>query len=161
MLKEKTVELYSLAREEGTAIWSMGVLMRVTATGEQTGGHCSLVDELVPAGHATPLHIHHAEDETFYVLEGEVTIFCRDQRLKAGPGTDVYGPRGIAHGFRAEAGPARLLILYTPSGFDQFLIEMGRPAKEMVLPPAEHPDREKLIALAAKYQTEVLGPLPD
>jgi quercetin dioxygenase-like cupin family protein len=139
----------------------MGTLVRLKATGEQTWGGFSLVEELFPAGYATPLHIHHAEDEAFYVLEGEVTVFCGDQKLKAGPGTYVYEPRGIAHGFRAGNTPARLLILFTPSGFDQFFVEMGRPAKELVLPPAEHPDVEKIITLAAKHQTEVLGPLPE
>lgn len=153
---------YVFTQEEGPAIWAMGFLARLKATGAQTGGAFSLVDELCPPGYATPFHIHHAEDEAFYILEGEVTIFCGDQRIKAGPGTYVYGPREIPHGFRIEGTqPGRLLILATPSGFDQFITESGEPAPALTLPPAAPLDLEKLNAAAAKYQIELLGPLPD
>lgn len=153
---------YFFDKEEGPAVWAMGFLARLKATGEQTGGAFSLVDELCPPGYATPFHIHHAEDETFYILEGEVTIFCGDQKIKAGPGTYVYGPREIPHGFRIEGTqPGRLLILATPAGFDQFIAEAGEPAQELILPPAGPLDMEKLNAAAAKYQIELLGPLPN
>jgi quercetin dioxygenase-like cupin family protein len=160
MLANQTA--YFFDKEGGPAIWTMGFLARLKATGEQTGGAFSLVDELCPPGYATPFHIHHAEDETFYILEGTVTIFCGDQKIKAEPGAYVYAPRDIPHGFRIEGDtPARLLILATPAGFDQFIAESGEPARALTLPPAGPVDVAKMNAVAAKYRIELLGPLPE
>ena len=106
-------EPYALAHDEAQALWFLGnVLTRVKATGEQTGGAYGLIDQVVPAGFASPWHVHHAEDETFYVLEGTITFLCGETRVMGGPGTFVYGPRGVPHGFRAAVdAPARLLVL--------------------------------------------------
>jgi hypothetical protein len=54
-----------------------------------------------------------------------------------------------------------MLLLNTPAGFEQFLVEAGEPAKELNLPPAEPPDMERLMSVAAKYGIDILGPLPD
>jgi mannose-6-phosphate isomerase-like protein (cupin superfamily) len=157
-----TATSYMLTRDEGPMFWSVGVLARIKATGEQSGGRFALVDEWCPPGYATPLHIHHAEDEAFYVLEGEATVFCADERIRAGAGTYVFAPRHVPHGFRVEGEiPARLLILTAPSGFEQFLMEMGEhistPTDVMGTPP----DLERLAQVAGKYKIEVLGPLPE
>jgi hypothetical protein len=77
--------------------------------------------------------------------------------MQAGPGTFVYGPRGIPHGFRVEgAQPARMLLQCIPGGFEHFIIEMSEST-----PPTGPPDMEKLMDLAAKYDNEILGPLPE
>ena len=92
-------EPYALAHDDGQALWFLGnVLTRVKATGEQTGGAYGLIDQVIPAGFASPWHVHHAEDETFYVLEGTITFLCGETRVVGGPGTFVYGPRGVPHG---------------------------------------------------------------
>ena len=101
------------------------------ATGEQTGGALGLVEQILPAGFASPWHLHHNEDEAFYVAEGDMMFICGDDRLAAGPGSWVWGPRGIPHGFRVEGtAPARLLLFATPAGFEQFVVELGEPATE-------------------------------
>jgi quercetin dioxygenase-like cupin family protein len=149
-------------REEAKALWFLGVLTWVRAAGEQTRGAYALVEHVVPAGAASPLHVHHAEDETFYVIEGRLTILCGDARIAAGPGTWAFGPRGIPHGFRVEGdAPARLLLLATPSGFERFILEMGEPATDPSAPPTTPPDMDRLMALAAKYNMNILGPLPE
>jgi hypothetical protein len=56
--------------------------------------------------------------------------------------------------------PARILLQNYPAGFEGFPAEVGEPAEELVLPPAEPPDMERLMAIAAKYGIEILGPLP-
>jgi mannose-6-phosphate isomerase-like protein (cupin superfamily) len=139
----------------------LGTLLIVKATGAQTGGAFGLVDNVLPAGFAGPYHVHRNEDESFYVVEGEMTFYVGGERVKAGPGAFVYGPRGVPHGFKVEGTvPARLLLLNTPAGFEGFPVEVGELAKELTLPPAEPPDMERLMALAAKYDIEILGPLP-
>jgi glyoxylate utilization-related uncharacterized protein len=119
----------------------------------------------MPAGFASPYHMHRNEDESFYVVEGEMTFYVGDERVKAGAGAFVYGPRGIPHGFEVEGtAPARILLQNYPGGFEGFPVEVGEPAKELALPPAlppaEPPDMERLMAIAAKYDIEILGPLP-
>ncbi len=101
-----------------------------------------------------------AAAEAFYLLEGEATFISDDRRIKATAGSYLFLPRDIPHGFKVDA-PARLLILTTPAGFEQFVIEMSEPATDLTSPPATPPDMEKRMRLAAKYQIEILGPLPE
>jgi steroid delta-isomerase-like uncharacterized protein len=112
----------------------------------------------MPPGFASPYHTHHREDEAFYVLEGEMAFVSDGKWLKGGPGTYVFGPREIAHGFKViGSAPARMLLLCSPAGFEQFVLEMSEP---FMSPPAP-PDMAKLIALAAKYHIDIHGPLPE
>ena len=157
---ETKLALYALTREEGQAVWFLNTLTLVKATGEQTGGAYGLVEQRIPAGFASPYHLHRAEDEAFYLLEGEATFISGDRRIKATAGSYLFLPRDIPHGFKVEA-PARLLILTTPAGFEQFVIEMSEPATDLTASPASPPDMEKLMRLAAKYRIEILGPLPE
>jgi quercetin dioxygenase-like cupin family protein len=152
---------YALASEEGQAVWFLGTLVIMKATGEQTGGAFGLIDNLMPAGFASPYHMHRNEDESFYVVEGEMTFYLGEERVKAEAGAFVYGPRGVPHGFEVDGPePARILLQNYPAGFEGFPVEVGEPAKELSIPPAEPPDMDKLMALAAKYDIEILGPLP-
>jgi quercetin dioxygenase-like cupin family protein len=151
----------ALGRDEGQAVWFLNTLSIVKATAESTRGAFGLIDTVIPAGFASPYHRHHAEDETFYITEGEVTYICDGKKLTAGPGAYIFGPRGIPHGFRVEGpSPARMLLLATPGGFERFIIEVGEPAIELALPQPKPPDMAKLMALAAKFQIDILGPLP-
>ncbi len=153
---------FALAWEEGEALWFLGTLTWVKATSEQTGAAYGLIEQVIPAGFASPYHVHHAEDEAFYVVEGELTVIWGGQRVTAGPGAFVFGPRGIPHGFRVEgSAPARLLLLASPAGFEQFIVEMSEPVIDRAIPPTAPPDMGKLMALAAKYNIEILGPLPE
>lgn len=154
-------EPYALSREEGKSIWFLGTLMTIKATAESTQGAFSLIEQVAPPGFAPPLHVHHAEDEPFYVLEGEVTFYCGDRIIHATPGTFVLLPRDIPHSFHVEGStPARLLQLTLPAGLENFFEEMGEPAKEMTLPAPAPPDIGKLMALASKYNFEIVGPPP-
>jgi len=112
---------YALAREEGPAVQFLGTLVVMKATGEHTGGALGLIDNLMPAGFASPYHMHRNEDESFYVGE---------QRVKAEAGAFVYGPRGVPHGFEVEGTePARILLQNYPAGFERSPVEVGEPAK--------------------------------
>jgi quercetin dioxygenase-like cupin family protein len=159
---QSTDQRYVSTREEEQALWFLGVLTQVKASGEQTRGAYGLVEQVLPAGFASPWHLHHAEDETFYVIEGRMTILCGEARIAAKPGTWAFGPRNIPHGFRVEGNaPARLLLLTTPSGFEHFILEMSEKATDPATPPSTPPDMEKLMAVAAKYHIDILGPLPE
>jgi quercetin dioxygenase-like cupin family protein len=157
MSQVKTVELYSLAKEEGPVVWFLGLPTHVKATGEQTGGALGLIEHIsVPVGFESPYHLHRDEDEIFFVTEGEVTFISGDRHFTGKVGSYTFLPRDIPHGFKVTGNkPARFFILITPSGFEQFVIEMSDPA-----PSVEPPDMNKLMALATKHNVEILGPLP-
>jgi quercetin dioxygenase-like cupin family protein len=156
----RSLELYALQRQEGRAVWFLDTLSLIKATGEQTGGAFGLVEQMLPSGSGSPYHVHHAEDETFYILDGEVSFVSGDRWTRATAGSYIFLPREIPHGFRADT-PSRLLVLTTPSGFEQFVIEAGRPAEALTMPTPEPPDVQKLVEIAAKYRIDILGPLPE
>jgi mannose-6-phosphate isomerase-like protein (cupin superfamily) len=150
---------YALAAGEGEAIWYVNNRATILATAAQTGGAFGLVHMEVADGHGPPLHIHRAEDEAFWVLEGRLTVRCGDTEFAAGPGAFVYTPRGVPHTFRLEGGaPARLLVLLTPGGGEGYFVEAGRPAAGPGLPLPAPPDVTMLAAIGAKYHQENIGP---
>ena len=143
--------------QAGELIWFQGNLMAVKASRSDTAGALDLLEATFHEGHAPPLHIHHAEDEAFYVLEGRIRFRRGDTEFVAGAGDFVWNPRGVPHAFKVEDGPARALVLTTPSGFVQFVAEVGEPAQAPRLPDDHRYDTDKLMALADKYGLEVVG----
>ena len=92
------------------------------------------------AGFASPYHMHRNEDESFYLVEGEMTFYVGEERVKAEAGAFVYGPRGVPHGFEVDGTePARILLQNYPAGFERFPVEVGEPAKELSIPTRSHP----------------------
>jgi len=95
---------------------------------EQSDGQVAVIETAPAPGVGPPLH-HHDFDETFYVMEGELTFRLRDEILTAGPGELVFAPRGVPHTFANLSGtPARQLIVCTPAGFERYFARMGRRA---------------------------------
>ena len=129
------------------------------ATGETTGGRFCLMEHVtMPPGLASPYHTHHNEDEGFYVLAGHVRFVCDGKWLDAGPGTWVYGPREIPHGFKVVGSqPASMLLMCAPAGFEKFALELSAPVDAVPAPP----DMTTLMAAAARFNVDILGPLPE
>lgn len=148
-----------LNTREDQAFRFLGVPTLIRSTAEKTNETLGLIEHWeMPVGFGTPYHTHHREDESFYILEGEVAFICDGKWLKAGPGTFVYGPREIPHGFKVIGNSlAKLLVICTPGGFERFILEQATPITE---PPAP-PDMAKLMMLAEKYRIDIHGPLPD
>jgi mannose-6-phosphate isomerase-like protein (cupin superfamily) len=149
---------YALSTGEGKAYWFLGTLFEVKAAGKETAGVFSLIEELNPPGEGPPLHVHHREDEAFYVLEGEVTFQIGEKVIHAKTGAFVFAPRDIPHTYQVKGEiPAKLLTIMAPAGLEQFFIELGTPALERTLPPeAVATDIEKMHKLADEYRVEIL-----
>ena len=131
---------YALGKDEGDAIWFFNGLFVVKAAAAETKNAFTLIEVQLPPGGGAPPHIHHGEEEGFYILEGELTVNCGDQSWTATPGTFAFLPRGIPHSFLvSESGPAKLLQLSSPSQFERFAAEMGEPATAMTLPEPTEP----------------------
>ena len=156
---QSTTDAQFMRPDEGRAIWFLTNRMTIKATGASTGGAFGLVESLVAPGFSPPLHVHHREDESFWVLEGEVTMRCGDESFRAGPGAFVFLPRDVPHTFVVEGdAPARMLTLLTPGGGEGVFIEGGRPAEGDGLPPAAPPDIERLKRVSERYGAEIVGP---
>jgi len=154
----KPQTFYANTKEDG-AFRFLGVPSLMRATAETTHGAFGLIEHYeMPVGFASPYHTHHREDESFYVLEGQIAFVCGGKWLTANPGTFVFGPREIPHGFKvAGHSPARMLILCNPAGFEGFILEQTTPISE----PPSPPDMGKLMSLAGKYGIDIHGPLPE
>jgi len=151
MMRSLQTKPYMLDNQEGQCLQSLGTMISMKATSEQTAGVFNLFEVSCPPDYTTPLHIHYTEDVAVYILEGTLTFFLGREKKEVASGSFLYQPRGTPHGFRVKSGtPARILYMTIPAGFDQFVIE-----QELVDPKSEHEEEE-----AARYKIEILGPLP-
>jgi quercetin dioxygenase-like cupin family protein len=147
---------------DAPAYWSLGELLTLVATAEQTGGAFSLMHERLPRGAEPPPHVHRREDEAFFLLEGDLTVRVGDRVFPASAGSFVFCPRDVPHLLTVQSAEVRMLTLCTPGGVEQLFVELGEPAPERTLPPDDgtEPDVERIVRLAAHYGAEVLENWP-
>jgi quercetin dioxygenase-like cupin family protein len=152
---------YHLAVDEGDAYDFLSTLSIVKATGTATGNALSVVETRLPAGFSPPPHIHHNEDEAFYLLNGRIEAQIGDQKIPAEQGAFLWLPRNVLHGFTVSAdGPCTILTITTPAGFDAFVAEVGTPTTSIELPQPSEPDIPRLLEISARYGIEYPPP-PD
>jgi mannose-6-phosphate isomerase-like protein (cupin superfamily) len=114
------------SRPTPTAYWFWADLAIVHISGDDTDGQFSVVEFLMPPDDETPLHVHRRESQTVYVLEGEVTIWLPGVSRVLRPGECLHQPAGVPQTERVtSAGPARLLDIGSPAGFEKFIAAAG------------------------------------
>ncbi|MGZ4335639.1 MAG: cupin domain-containing protein [Gaiellaceae bacterium] len=119
----------------------------------------SLVETEALQGNMPPLHVHHDEDEVFYVLDGRLTLMAGDGRRELGPGEAMLAPRGVPHVYRVESERARWLVSTNSGGFAAFVEETSVPAEtDGFAPPESMPSPALLAEAAARQRIELLGP---
>jgi quercetin dioxygenase-like cupin family protein len=144
---------------EGEAVWFLRSRMLIKATAEMTNGAYGLIEVTIPPGFSPPQHIHHREDESFYVLDGGLTVQCGEQTISASAGSYVFLPRDVPHSFVVEGDtPVRMLNITSPGGGEHFFAAAGRPAESEGLPPLGPPDIDRLRAASQQYGSELVGP---
>lgn len=136
-------------------LWFLGTVARIKLEGHQTAGRFALWEGVLPHGAAPPLHSH-PQDETFYVLEGELTAWLVEPELAAdgadppewvrtrgrrcATGAVVFAPAGAPHTFRVETDTARMLFLSTPAGIEDYVRSLAEPAQwPWLQPPPDGP----------------------
>jgi mannose-6-phosphate isomerase-like protein (cupin superfamily) len=140
-------------------LWFIDNLAYVHIDGDESGGAYSLGEIWGARGNTPPLHVHHRDDETFYVLEGDLRLFMGDREIMLAPGQATLAPRGIPHTYRVESDRARWIVINSPAGFEQFLRAASEPAPGAELPLAgRHGDPAALAEAAADQGIEILGP---
>ena len=150
---------FVLRKGEGMSVWSLGGRFTVKVTQTDVGGRFSLVETLAFRSTEPPLHIHHNEDEAWYIVDGQMTFYVGDEVIQAGAGSFVFAPSGLAHTFTVDVEPTRVLVFASPAGFERFALELGEPATSDK-PPANLavPGRDVLGPVAERYGIEVVGP---
>ncbi|HLM32729.1 MAG TPA: quercetin 2,3-dioxygenase [Gaiellaceae bacterium] len=136
---------------EGEARWWFGALAEIKATAADTGGQMTIVEVTEHPGAEAPLHVHHRDDEGFWVLEGEVTFEVGETTIEASAGDYVFGPRDIPHRFTVGDRGCRMLFVLVPGGFEELVRATSDPAPTRTLPPLpeEEPSQEEIEGIKA------------
>ena len=130
--------------DTGEAYWVMGTLFTYLVTGAESGGsYFTLIVDVGPEA-GPPPHIHHLEEEQFYVLEGQLTYSIGDQTFPVNAGDFIHIPRGTVHSFRNGPRPSRLLATFAPAGIEGFFREVGDRVDDRLKSPP--PVTEAVIA---------------
>jgi quercetin dioxygenase-like cupin family protein len=144
-----TTDQSPLHRPAGTGATYLGPgdVYRFLVTGAETGGAYFAMEAIVAPGGGPPPHIHHREDETFSIVEGECRLLLGDEWITAGVGDLVHVPRGAVHCFRNESTETmRMIVTFTPAGIESFFQETLQLTQA---PTADIPD--DIDAIAARY----------
>lgn len=147
---------HAVRANEGEAIWWFGALAEIKATAADTGGLMTIIEITDPPGVEVPMHVHHREDEAFWILEGDVTITVGDTTVECHAGDYAFGPRDIPHRYTVGEHGCRMLFILTPGSFEGLVREMGEPAQARTLPPPFEPDLERVAAVARAYGCELV-----
>jgi quercetin dioxygenase-like cupin family protein len=153
------LEPVAVGNGEGEARWWFAALAVIKATAADTGGQMTIIEVTEPPGSEAPLHVHHREDEGFWILEGDVTLTVGDTTIEAHAGDYAFGPRDIPHSYKVGPDGCRMLFICTPGGFEHLVIAMSEPAGSRTLPPPPEgePDWGRIAAIAEAHGAELLG----
>lgn len=134
-----------VTKEQGERFVVLGDHQRVLLTGADTRGAYTLIEQANGPGVGPPLHTHTREDETFFIVEGEVTFHVGGEKIVAQAGTAVHAPRGIPHRFEFTGkGVSRTLLTISPPGLEKMFEEFAQ------LPPGKL-DIPTIAAICERY----------
>jgi quercetin dioxygenase-like cupin family protein len=137
----------------GQSVNILGIPMLIRAHGRDTNGTLAVVESHDSPGGGPPPHIHHREDETFQILEGEYEFTVAGKTLPAKAGDTLFAPRGIPHTYRCVSqGGGKLSVVLTPAGFENFFAEIG------AITPQQQQDISRIIGIAQMFGLEFLPP---
>lgn len=139
----------------GPTVWGANDVYTIKITGEQTQGRLGLVEATVPAGGGPDAHAHTREDESFYLIDGELEFVDGDHVFTAVAGDFIHVPPGIRHGFKNRGNhAAKLLFMYTPAGLEQLMLDHSTPARPGETPPPTDDDMTaRAIQVIRKSET--------
>ena len=149
--------------EGARSLWVLGVLVTYKVPSHRTGGAYSLFEVATHPGAGPPPHIHHREDESFYVLEGDYEFLIGGETLRVVADSLLYVPKGTLHAHKnVGEGVGRMLVTQTPGGlYEYFFEQAGVSGTDLSSPPPAPTPQElhRMVELARMYGTEY-PPLP-
>ena len=144
----------------GTKYVFLGVPMVIRLSGKQTGGQFTLIEGTMPPGGDGGLHVHMQEDESMYLLEGELDVTIGDESFIRHACESYFAPRGVPHRIRnRSSAPARSLVIHNPAGFDEFVRQAGIPQVAWIPGASASPEQlEHIVEVAASFGIKLLEP---
>lgn len=140
------------AENKGVTLGGQPMVFLVTG---KDAKHTSMFDWTIPAGFATGRHVHHVQEETFYMLEGECEWHVGDRVVRATPGTYLFVPPGVPHNItNVNRKPARVLMTVSPPGHERYFEELAKLAAR-----GGPPDAKAISELRARFDTDQLSAL--
>jgi mannose-6-phosphate isomerase-like protein (cupin superfamily) len=156
MTQTPVLEPVAVPAGDGEARWWGDGLAEIKATAADTGGQMTILEIAEPPNNEAPLHVHHNEDEGFWILEGSAAFEVGDHVIEARAGDYLFGPRDIPHRYTTGPDGCRMLFILTPGGFEELLRVTSRPAESRTLPPlgenAAPPSDEEMKRMQAVIQ---------
>lgn len=146
-----------VAVDTGPAFWGPGDRYTFLVTGAQSEGAYFILEALVPPGGGPPPHIHRCEHESFYLLEGTISLTVGGQTIRASKGDFAHIPRGTVHTFRNDGETAaRMLVVFSPAGMEKYMEEVFEPVRDRSAapPPVTETLVARMIAAADKHGVE-------
>lgn len=144
----------------GEPLWFLHNLSRILIDGEASEDRFSLVDMTGAPGDMPPLHVHHEEDETFYVIDGELELHIAGREpVAVVPGGAAFAPRGVPHAYRVSSpDPTHWLVACTGTSFARLVRDISVPATTSTLPVDPQFGPEEIAVISARHGIEILGP---
>ena len=129
-----------------------GGYIKVLISPEETSGSMALFELTMPRGGEPPKHLHTLEEETFYILEGELEFYLGESVATISPCDVIFAPRNIVHGFRILTNHAKILTLITPGDFLNHFRESGNEesGETELVPPSGPPPQDVVEKLAIR-----------
>jgi quercetin dioxygenase-like cupin family protein len=137
------------------SLWHLGGLLTIKILAGESNGSIGVVEERALRGYSTPPHVHTREDETLYVINGELEHVVDGKTGTAREGDAVFLPRGVPHHFRVTSTDAHFLVIMTPGGFEEFFQHVSPPASAGNPPEPDHTDPARMTEVAAQMGTTV------
>ncbi|ACP25195.1 hypothetical protein NGR_c14220 [Sinorhizobium fredii NGR234] len=139
-----------------------GVIMKPLLSGRQTNGQFCLLENISEGNTKTPIHVHADDDETIYVIEGELTAVVAGEPRQLTAGQSIFLQRGVPHQLmNVSGGSARYILIDTPAIFDKFLEEAGHEFRqgEAIVPPTQE-EVDRLQSASRKFGITLLPDWP-
>ncbi|MFO0910082.1 MAG: cupin domain-containing protein [Isosphaeraceae bacterium] len=138
---------------EGRSVWVVGDRCTIKTSGRDTGGAYAMIEITISPGGGPPPHVHHNEDEAFYLLEGRVEFHADGASFTADPGSWITLPRlSLHHYCNIGETDARMLVVVNPAGLDDFFLEAGQPVREGETAHPPTPEEiQRVVELAPRY----------
>lgn len=148
----------AVSSNQGDARWWFGTLAVIKTTAAQTGGQLTIIDVTNPPGFEGPLHVHHRDDEGFWILEGSVTLKVGETTIEASAGDYLFAPRDIPHRYTVGDAGCRMLFLMVPGGMEDIVRATSEPAASLTLPPPpdKEPDIDAIKAISKEHGYDLL-----